>query len=890
MKTDMSFHTMDAEEALKCLESSAEGLTEQEAAARLERFGPNELEEGKKKTLLMMFFAQFRNIMVIVLLAAAVVSAIFSHEITDAAIILAVVLLNAVLGVVQENKAEKALAALKKMSSPYVKVKRSGKTMRINTEGLVPGDIALLEAGDIVPADMRLIENASLKIQEAALTGESVPVEKDLASIPEEDIVIGDRKNMAYAGSHVTYGRGAGVVTHTGMKTEVGKIAGHLANTEASQTPLQRKLAEMSKILSIGVLLVCLVIFAIGLLEGRDPADMFMTAVSLAVAAIPEGLPAVVTIVLALGVQRMAKKNAIIRKLSAVETLGCTQVICSDKTGTLTQNRMTVKEIFLNNRLGAALDLDSHEKSFKLFVSAIVLCNDSSLEQKNEETRILGDPTETALVDYGMRMDVSKLDLDKENPRVAEIPFDSERKLMTTVNRVEGGFRSITKGAPDILIQRCTHIILDGEVQPLTDEDRAAIQEANREMAGHALRVLAIAEKCLDRLPDEINPGLLEEGLVFIGLVGMIDPPREEARDAVRVCREAGIRPVMITGDHRDTAAAIARELGIARGEDEVITGAELNSLSDEEFGRNVDRYSVYARVAPEHKVRIVKAWKEKGMVVAMTGDGVNDAPALKASDIGVGMGITGTEVSKGVSNMVLADDNFATIVQAVEEGRKIYSNIRKTIQFLLSCNLGEVFTLFIATLFAGFFGDHVLYAIHILWINLITDTLPALALGMERAEGGVMKKKPRNARSSFYSDGVGVSIIYQGILEGALVLLAFTLGKLYLPMHTQEAAITMAFLSLGLIQLFHSFNARSNDGSLFKIGLFTNKYVLGAFAISAVLLLSVVALPFMNTMFRVVPLNASQWIVTIGTSFSIIPIVEIVKLIKRRIAAGRQN
>lgn len=878
MEKEKSFHTMDAEEVLKYLDSRSDGLTEQEAGERLSRFGPNELKEGKKKTMFIMFLEQFKNVMVIVLLIAAVVSAVVGHEMTDAAIILVVVLLNAVLGVVQESKAEKALAALKKMSTPFVKVKRAGNTRQIKTEELVPGDIALIEAGDIIPADMRLLESASLKIEEAALTGESVPVEKYVARLEENDLVIGDRKNMAYAGSHVTYGRGLGVVTQTGMQTEVGRIAGHLINTEASQTPLQRKLAEMSKILSIGVLFVCIIIFAVGKLQGRDTVEMFLTAVSLAVAAIPEGLPAVVTIVLAIGVQKMARKNAIIRKLSAVETLGCTQIICSDKTGTLTQNKMTVKEVFLNNNLEKANSLDNEEKSFKLFVSAMVLCNDSKFQRKDEETTILGDPTETALVYYGIDMGISMETCEKENPRVAEIPFDSDRKLMTTVNRTEDGFRSITKGAPDILIERCTHIILDGEVQALTDTDRSAIHTANKKMADHALRVLAVAEKSLDAVPSNMVPEALEHGLVFIGLVGMIDPPREEAKEAVSVCREAGIRPVMITGDHRGTAAAIAREIGIAQSEEEVITGSQLNSLSEEEFNRNVDRYSVYARVSPEHKVRIVKAWKLKGMVVAMTGDGVNDAPALKASDIGVGMGITGTEVSKSVSNMVLADDNFATIVHAVEEGRKIYSNIRKTIQFLLSCNLGEVFTLFIATLFASIFGPHILYPIHILWINLITDTLPALALGMEQAESGIMKRKPRDAKSSFYSDGVGISIIYQGILEGCLVLAVFILGKQY----SFDNAITMAFASLGLIQLFHSFNARSNEDSILKLGIFTNPFVLGAFVISALLQLSVIFLPFMNAMFRVVPLDALQWFIVIGMSFMIIPVVEIVKLFQR--------
>lgn len=878
MNQERLFHTVESVEAIRLLESDINGLSEAEAQVRLSQFGRNELDEGEKKTLLVKFLEQFKDFMVIILLIAAFVSAVIGHEIADAAIILVVVVLNAVLGVIQESKAEKAIAALKKMSSPNVKVRRAGSTKQIKTEELVPGDIVLIEAGDIVPADMRLLENASLKVEEAALTGESVPVEKDIRTLDKEDLVIGDRKNMAYTSSHITYGRGLGIVTATGMKTEVGKIAGHLTDAGENVTPLQRKLNEMSKILSVGILLVCLVIFGVGLLEGREILDMFLTAVSLAVAAIPEGLTAVVTIVLAIGVQKMARKNAIIRKLSAVETLGSTQIICSDKTGTLTQNKMTVKQVYLNNRLEKAEDLDDEEKSFRLFVSSMILCNDSKMDTKHDKTVILGDPTETALVDYGMIKGIFKETCDKENPRLAEIPFDSERKLMTTIHKVEGGYRFITKGAPDVLVERCTHIILDGDIQSMTDQDRANIMKANKQMADNALRVLAVAQKTLDVVPADLAPDVNELSLVFVGLVGMIDPPRPEAREAVRVCREAGIRPIMITGDHRDTASAIAREIGILEDESGVITGAQLSKIPQEEFEETVDRYSVYARVSPEHKVRIVKAWKKKDKIVAMTGDGVNDAPALKASDIGVGMGITGTEVSKGVSNMVLADDNFATIVHAVEEGRRIYSNIRKAIQFLLACNLGEVVTLFIATMFAFIFGDHVLYPIHILWINLITDTFPALALGMEKAEKNVMKQMPRDAKATFYSEGVGISIIYQGIIEGALTLTAFLIGKQY----SYETAVTMAFASLGLIQLFHSFNVRSLDQSLFKVGVFSNPYMVGAFVLSAVLQLSVIAFPFLNTIFRVVPLNLAQWLEVIGISFAIIPIVEIVKIFKR--------
>jgi len=878
-KSGNLYHTMEISEVLKILDSDYSGLSDEEAVKRLEKFGRNVIEEGKKKTLLMMFLDQFKNLMIIILIAAAVISFAVSkgEEIADSIIILAVVIINAVMGVIQESKAEKALDALKKMSSPYVRVRRQGVTKEIKTEELVPGDIVLIEAGDIVPADMRLIENASLKIEEAALTGESVPVEKSLEVIEKPDVVIGDRKNMAFSGSNVSYGRGAGVVVATGMNTEVGKIAGHLANTEAKETPLQRKLAEMSKILTFGVLIVCVVIFVVGMLQGRDPLEMFLTAVSLAVAAIPEGLPAVVTIVLALGVQRMARNNAIIRKLSAVETLGSTQIICSDKTGTLTQNRMTVKEVFLNNRLQNADEIDANQKNFDVFIKVMVLCNDSKVTENDGKLSLIGDPTETALVEFAYRKKYEKNSLDAENPREAEIPFESERKLMSTVNRTEEGYIFNTKGAPDVLLERCAGVLTENGILPMTEEYRQQIMQANKSMADKALRVLAVAFKKIDAVPGDLSPENNEKDLVFAGLVGMIDPPRPEAKEAVRICREAGIRPVMITGDHRDTATAIARELGIVKDDSEVITGAELSRLSDEEY--DAEKYSVYARVSPEHKVRIVKAWKKKDKIVAMTGDGVNDAPALKEADIGVGMGITGTEVSKNVSDMVLTDDNFATIVKAVEEGRKIYSNIQKTIQFLLACNLGEVLTLFIGTMLSW----TVLSPIHILWINLITDTLPALSLGMEKAEPGIMKRKPRPARSSFYSGGVGTDIIYQGIIEGILTLFAFYIGSFIGPNASVGAGVTMAFATLGIIQVFHTFNVRSGRESLLKIGIFTNPYVTGAFIIAIVLQLSVIVLPFLNPLFNVVGLSFEQWIYVLALSFSIIPIVEVVKFFRRR-------
>lgn len=873
------YHTMEISDVIESLDSSYEGISDEEAGKRLEKFGRNEIEEGKKRTLFMMFLDQFKNLMIIVLIVAAIVSFVASkgEDIADSIIILAVVIINAVMGVFQESKAEKALDALKKMSSPYVRVRRQGITKEIRTEELVPGDIVLIEAGDIVPADMRLIENASLKIEEAALTGESVPVEKSLDVIERPDVVIGDRKNMAYSGSNVSYGRGAGIVVATGMDTEVGKIAGHLANIESKETPLQRKLAEMSKILTVGVLLVCVVIFIVGLTQKRDALQMFLTAVSLAVAAIPEGLPAVVTIVLALGVQRMAKNNAIIRKLSAVETLGSTQIICSDKTGTLTQNKMTVKEVYLNNNLQSADEIDTNQKNFETFIKAMVLCNDSKLSKKDGEISLIGDPTETALVEFAYKKNYEKNILETEYPREAEIPFDSDRKLMSTINKNQEGYFFYTKGAPDVLLNRCSHVLTENGISPMTEEHRQLIMQANKSMADKALRVLAVAVKKIDSVPDDLTPEDNETDLAFVGLVGMIDPPRPEAKEAVRICREAGIRPVMITGDHRDTATAIAKELGIVKSDNEVITGAELSKLSDQEF--DVEKYSVYARVSPEHKVRIVKAWKRKDKIVAMTGDGVNDAPALKEADIGVGMGITGTEVSKNVSDMVLTDDNFATIVKAVEEGRKIYSNIQKTIQFLLACNLGEVLTLFIGTML----GWTVLSPIHILWVNLITDTLPALALGMEKAEPGIMKRRPRPARSSFYSGGVGIDIIYQGIIEGLLALVAFYIGSFTGPSPSVGAGVTMAFATLGIIQVFHTFNVRSSRESLFKIGIFTNPYVTGAFLIAILLQLSVIVLPFLNPIFNVVQLSFMQWIYVFALSIAIIPIVEIVKLFKRR-------
>lgn len=871
----VQFHTLTPEEALTVLGSSRDGLGEEAIQRKTERYGKNQLKEGKKKSLLAKFLEQFKDVMIIILLVASGIAG-FMGEITDTIIILFVVLINATLGVLQESKAEKALEALKKMSAPYVKVKRRGAVQEIKAEDLVPGDIVYLEAGDNISADLRLLESFSLKIEEAALTGESVPSEKHVDAIEQKEVPLGDRKNMAYMGSSVTYGRGIGVVTATGMDTEVGKIAGYLAQQDTEETPLQQKLAELGKYLTVGILVIAVVIFTVGILRDRDPLEMLLTAVSLAVAAIPEGLPAIVTIVLALGVQRMSKSNAIIRKLPAVETLGCTDIICSDKTGTLTQNKMTVKEVYLTESLlpGDALPKDHGDA--KMLLEIMVLCNDSKVgNQGGDQPQVIGDPTETALVSYGYTVGYEKPQLDTALPRVSELPFDSERKLMSTLHQDGQGILVLTKGAPDVLLNRCTTMLVNGELRPIDQAALGKIQGANHQMAEKALRVLAMAFKRIPTIPANLNSQELESNLTFVGLVGMIDPPREEVKDAVKVCRQAGIRPIMITGDHRDTATAIAKELNIVSSEKEVMTGAELDKLSDEQLQKVIDQYSVYARVSPEHKVRIVTAWKSRGKVVAMTGDGVNDAPALKMADIGVGMGITGTDVTKSVSDMVLSDDNFSTIVLAIKEGRKIYNNIRKAIQFLLSANIGEVITLFVATML----NWTILLPIHILWINLVTDTFPALALGAEKAETDIMEQPPRDAKSSVFSDGVGFKIVYQGVLEAAITLFTYYLG---LKMYAEATAITMAFATLGLIQLCHSFNVRSNTKSAFSKTLPSNPYLIGANLFSGLLLVLVILVPQLNEIFKVQHLTLGQWGIVAIASLSIIPLVELVKLVRR--------
>ncbi|MHC5373427.1 cation-translocating P-type ATPase [Enterococcus sp. LJL120] len=879
------FYAQTEAEVLQEVQSSAEGLSASEAQKRIQEYGLNELEEGKKKSLFMKFLEQFKDMMIIVLIAAAIISAVVSHELVDSIIILLVVVINAVMGVFQESKAEQAIEALKEMSTPNANVLRDGHTLSIKSNELVPGDIVLLEAGDVVPADMRLISSNSLKIEEAALTGESVPVEKEIVVLEGTDIGIGDRINMAYSNSNVTYGRGTGVVVNTGMNTEVGKIANMLAQADETETPLKTNLNDLGKFLTIAIIVIAVIMFVVGIvINGTDPIDMLLTSVSLAVAAIPEGLPAIVTIILALGTQVMAKRNAVIRKLPAVETLGSTDIIASDKTGTLTLNQMTVEKIFFDNTQVPAGDDVSHDN---LALKVMNYANDTKFAQDGS---LIGDPTETALVQYGLDHGFNVTEKVAAEPRVAELPFDSDRKLMSTIHQLANGkFLVAVKGAPDVLLQRTTEVLLNGEVKPMTAEEKNIILENNTDMARQALRVLGMAYKYLDAIPTELTTEDLENNLIFAGLVGMIDPERKEAAEAVRMAKKAGIRPIMITGDHRDTAEAIAARLGIIKAgdDDAVLTGAELNEMSDEEFAKRVHEYSVYARVSPEHKVRIVKAWQTEGKVVAMTGDGVNDAPSLKQADIGIGMGITGTEVSKGASDMVLADDNFATIVVAVEEGRKVFSNIQKTVQYLLAANLGEVLTLFIATLL----GWDTLLPIHLLWINLVTDTFPAIALGMEPAEKDLMSHKPRGRNSNLFSGGVLSSIIYQGILEGATVLFVYW-AAIQWPVHTgydaiHSDALTMAFATLGLMQLFHAFNVKSIHQSLFKVGPFRNKTFNWAILLSFALMMVIIVVPGLNDIFRVAHLDMYQWAIVLGASFAIIPIVEIVKAIQR--AMGKE-
>ena len=885
------YYKLSVDETLNELNAESAGLSSERAAERLAQYGPNKLKEAEKPGFWKRFLTQLKDPMLIILLAAAGVSALTGaiageSEWAETIIILAVVLLNAVLGVLQESKAEAAIEALQTMTAATCKVLRDGKMAVLHSDELVPGDVVLLEAGDAVPADGRIIESASLKIEEAALTGESVPVNKMLdalgAAQKQADVPLGDRKNMCYMGSTVVYGRGKAVITATGMSTEMGKIAGVLSNTKDEQTPLQRKLDELGRLLSKMVLGICVFIFAFNLFMARGELTAsghalevvlktFMVAVSLAVAAIPEGLATVVTVVLSIGVTKMSRENAVIRRLTAVETLGCTQVICSDKTGTLTQNKMTVVE-----HIGETLSV----------ASAMALCSDAVL---NDEDQAEGEPTECALVNFACSVGAKKRDLEKKSPRIDEAPFDSARKMMSTVHKSGEGFVQYTKGAPDALLSRCTHYAEDGKILPMTDAKRQEILNSNKAMADRALRVLAVAKRDWAEKPENNAPEYLERDLVFLGLTGMIDPIRPEVKAAIAECRGAGIRAVMITGDHRDTAVAIAKELGIITDEAQAVTGAELDRLSDEQLRRKVTEYGVYARVQPEHKTRIVQAWKARGAVTAMTGDGVNDAPSIKSADIGIGMGITGTDVTKNVADMVLADDNFATIVVAVGEGRRIYDNIRKAIQFLLASNMSEVLGVFCATLM----GFTLLNPVHLLFINLVTDCFPALALGMEKAEPDVMNRPPRNSREGIFAGGLLGDIIYQGILVTALTILSYWMGNFFetgvfsLPAGVSEHGMTMAFLTMSMCEIFHSFNLRSQRNSVFSLHG-QNPVLWAAMIGSLILTTAVLEVPFLANAFGFTPVGAAEYGVALCLAVLVIPVVEAVKLFQRR--RRRQN
>ena len=874
----MKHYCEDILSVLAEVKGSAEGLSSKEANDRLLVNGKNKLAEGKKDSLLKRFINQLMDPMILILLAAAAISGVLAvvegESFADVIIILAVVIINAVLGVYQESKAEKAIEALQEMSAATSKVLRDGQIQIVHSEDLVIGDVVLLEAGDAVPADGRLIENASLKVEEAALTGESVPVTKfiDIINLKDasKDVPLGDRKNMVYMGSTIVYGRGKAVITATGMDTEMGKIADALANASEGQTPLQLKLSQLSKILTWLVLGICVVIFAVqclrsGGLNFEVVLNSFMVAVSLAVAAIPEGLAAVVTVVLSIGVTNMSKRNAIIRRLTAVETLGCAQIICSDKTGTLTQNKMTVVDFFGEDE--------------KYLARAMALCCDAEL---NDDGTVNGEPTEAALVTWANNLGLAKPALKTDFPRSGEAPFDSGRKMMTTVHVNNGKYLQFTKGAPDVILNLCTTYLKDGQAVPMTEEYRQQILEGNKAMADKALRVLACAQRVWDAEPASYEAADLETDLCFVGLSGMIDPVRPEVKDAIKQCNSAGIRAIMITGDHIDTAMAIARELGILTDDKKAITGSQLNEMDDETFAREFKKIAVYARVQPEHKTRIVNIWRGAGYVTAMTGDGVNDAPSIKSADIGVGMGITGTDVTKNVADMVLTDDNFATIVGAVEEGRRIYDNIRKAIQFLLGSNMSEVISIFTATLL----GFTILKPVHLLWINLVTDCFPALALGMEEAEPDIMERSPRDAKAGIFSDGMGFNIAYQGIMVSVLVLLSYFIGH-YIESGVWEIAnsadgMTMAFLTMSIAEIFHSFNMRSQRGSIFRLPT-QNKLLIGASIATLIATTLVCEVPFLANAFGFSSVSFVEYVIAIGLGVLVLPIVEIVKFVQRK-------
>lgn len=848
------------------------GLSSTEALRRLEKYGKNKLETKKKKTLFKQFLSQLKDVMIYILIIAAIISA-FLGEISDALIILLVIIINAVIGVIQESKAEKALDALKELSTPKALVKRDGSLKEILSEDIVPGDIVIIDAGRYIPGDLRLIDTANLKIEESAFTGESVPSEKDASFLPDKEIPIGDQNNMAFMSTLATYGRGVGVVVGTGMNTEIGKIAKMIEQEENDETPLQKKLSELGKILGFLAIGICILIFIISFFQGRDLLEMFLTSISLAVAAIPEGLPAIVAIVLALGVQRMVKKNAIIRKLPAVETLGSVSIICSDKTGTLTQNKMTVTTVYTNDSYIKESEFNLNDNESKLLVDCMVLCNDATYSEKSQT----GDPTEIALLESPFKLNILKEKLEKEFKRIDEIPFDSDRKLMTTVNLVdEKKARVFTKGALDSILSICNKISINGKLLDFTKEYKSKVLENSNIMSDKALRVLAFAYKDISK--ENIVLDSLEKDLVFIGMVGMIDPPRLEVKDSIKLCKSAGITPVMITGDHKNTAFAIANELGIAEDISQAITGHEIDKFKEEEFNEKIINYRVFARVSPEHKVKIVKAFKSHGNIVSMTGDGVNDAPSLKAADIGVAMGITGTDVSKGASDMILTDDNFSTIVSAVEEGRKIYLNIKKSIVFLLSCNLGEILTLFTAILLNW---NSPLQPIHILWVNLITDSFPALSLGVDKTKEDVMNNPPRNPKESIFIKSDKIQLIINGVLIGGITLFAFKLGeRLYADslIHAQ----TMAFVVLSVSQLFLSLSLRSNTKSAFSLGIFSNKYLVYSILLGIFLQVIIISISFIANIFKVTPLLLYDWIVVILVSLIPFAINEILKLFRK--------
>ena len=862
------WQTLEKNDVIRRLNTKErEGLTEEEVKIRQTKYGKNKLKDKKKESLIIKFIKQFNDFMIITLIIASIISAVISkmqgeNDYVDSIIIIGIVIFNALMGVIQEAKAEKSIEALKQMTPQITKVIRNGKTTEINAEDLVKGDIVILETGNFIPADCRIIESHNLKIEESSLTGEAEPSLKEANIICKKDIPLGDMKNMAFMASTVVNGTGKAIVTETGMETKVGQIANMIIKDEAPETPLQKKLGEVGKILGIACLAICIIIFIIGLIKKIEPIEMFMTAVGLAVAAIPEGLPAIVTIMLSIGVTKMAKRNSIIRKLPAVETLGSSNVICSDKTGTLTQNKMKVVEV--------------KSKNPKFIITMATLCTDCEITVENNQEKVIGEPTEKAIVEEGLHIGCNKKETEKIFPRINEIPFDSNRKMMTTIHRIGRKYRIICKGAPDVLLDKCTKEVLEiGDSQDIKVKtlDKLKIKNENEQMAHKALRVIAVAFKDVTELPSKIDSSTIENNLTFVGLIGMIDPPREGVKEAVKTCKTAGIKTVMITGDHLETAKAIAKDLGILNNGEKAITGQELDKMTQEQLEKNIKEYSVFARVTPEHKVRIVKAWQRNGAVVAMTGDGVNDSPALKNANIGIAMGKNGTDVAKNAADIILTDDNFVTIVEAVKQGRNIYDNIKKAVHFLLSTNIGEIVTIFVG-LILGLKSP--LLAIQLLWINLVTDSLPAIALGLEKPEKDIMQRKPIDSKKGIFANGLWNKIILEGTMIGVLTLVAFSIGNKY---YTLEVARTMAFLSIGFLELIHSINVK-NEKSIFETGLFENKYLVGSFVLGIFVQTIVVVVPAFAKVFEVVPLSLTQWIITIAISILPIPVIELQKKI----------